>query len=418
MRLVSRRSVLRGLGVGAAAPLFAPVLRDYVREARGQGLPDKRIAFLFGQYSFPPKYINPVVRSPTDFDLNPICAPAEAVKSDMILVRNLGIQQGPGANGGHGQDQGVYMGLGTKFGWTGETWATKVGKDGTIDRFIARKIGVNDRLSSIVFRPGGKPLLPVDYASWDGDDKPYPDYASAVDAYDKIFVGATLPAGAAPVDAKVLLARDNSVLDFVADEIKTLQTRLAGPEREKLDRLTESLRGVERKLAAAAAAPALKCTPPARPTAGSRSQNVEASVDVAAMALACGLTHVATLTLGPDNHDANHADSPSVGTDNTWRLMQAVRVYTKLKALGLSSSSLVLYSDPNGPVHHGGFDEAYFYFMFGSMGGAFKTGRVLELSGRPYMGDFYAAVASAMGVATDTFGDPAKCKGPLSALRA
>src|SRR6185503_3644386 len=108
MHLLKRRSVLRGLGIGAGCSMFIPLLRDWLREAHGQALPNKRIAFVLGQWSFPEKYFNPVVRSETDFDLNPVASPLEPLKSEMLLLRNLRIPQAPGANGGHGQDEGAY----------------------------------------------------------------------------------------------------------------------------------------------------------------------------------------------------------------------------------------------------------------------------------------------------------------------
>jgi hypothetical protein len=395
--------------------MFAPLTRDFLREAHGQALPDNRIAFVLGHWSFPSKYMDAVVRTETDFDLSPFASPLEPHKPELLLLRGLRIPQGPGANGGHGQEEGEYLGLGDKFGWDGEGWHTKVGQQGTIDRYIARQIGQNDRMSSISF--GWGPLLPIDYTSWDGDDRPYPSFTDPLDAYDKLFAGATLPVGSEPIDTQAMLARDKSLLDFVAGEVQTLRGRLAGTEREKLDRFTESLRAVERKLGALANAPVVQCALPAEPAAGLSDREAnEASVDVAAMALACGLTHVAALSIGPDNHEQNHQDLPSVGTDNTWRLEQASRLFSRLKELGLGSSALVLYSDPCGPIHHGGYDQDYFYFLLGSLGGAIKGGRVVDVR-QAYMGDLYAGVASAVGVPTTTFGDPSLCKGPLAALR-
>ncbi|MDX2023119.1 MAG: DUF1552 domain-containing protein [Deltaproteobacteria bacterium] len=419
MPFVSRRSLLRGLALGASTSMFRPLLKEFIREARGEAGPAKRLAFVFGQYSFPRKYMDPKIRTATDFDLNPATSPLAPFKSELTLIRNLGAPQGPGANGGHGQDEGVYLGLGTQFGWTGSDWATNVGKDGTIDRFIGKRIGASDKFSSLSFRPGGRPLLPVDYTSWDGDDQPYPAFATPLDAYDKIFGGAMLPPGAPPVDTTALLKQDQSLLDFTVGEIKVLESRLAAPEKEKLGKFTESLRAVEKKLTAVAMAPVVSCENPAKPAATlARQQAVEAQVDIAAMALACGLSHVSAMNVGPDNHDANHEDAPSVGTDNTWRLQQTAKLFGKLKELGLGDSSLVLYSDSNGLDHHGGRDQGYFYWVLGGLGGRLKTGRILDLpASRPYLGDFYVSLANLMGLQdVSRFGLPELSKGALTAF--
>jgi hypothetical protein len=384
--------------------------RDWMREAHGQARSDKRFAVLLGRWSFPEKYLNPVVRSETDFDLNPVAQPLEPFKAKLLFVNGLRIPQGPGANGGHGQEEGQYLGLGDLFGWNG-TWNTKAGRDGSIDRHIARQIGQNDLRSSVTLTLPTDSTLPISYLSWDGDDKPYPGFTKPLDAYDALFARAMLPAPE-PQDAQALLAQDKSVLDFVAADVKTLQSRLAGPEREKLDRFTDSLRALERKLNAVANTPQPKCDTPAAPTSAADELAIcEANVELATMALICGITHVTALSLGPDNHDANHQDLPEVGTHQTWRLTQAARLYERLEQAGLGDSSLVLYSDACGAIHHGGYEQPYFYFALGGLGGAIRTGRVLESS--RYMGDFYAAVATAMGAPTTSFGNASLFQSPL-----
>ena len=52
------------------------------------------------------------------------------------------------------------------------------------------------------------------------------------------------------------------------------------------------------------------------------------------------------------------------------------------------------------------------YVIAGSCGGAFKTGRAIHFGGAAHSG-LLIALANAMGVPTDSFGDPQFSNGPL-----
>ncbi len=59
------------------------------------------------------------------------------------------------------------------------------------------------------------------------------------------------------------------------------------------------------------------------------------------------------------------------------------------------------------------------YVLAGSCGGAWKTGRFLDLTdpnGDPTHNQLLLSICHAMGVDVATFGNPAYCKGPLPRL--
>lgn len=440
MHLIKRRNFLGGLGLGAAAGLIGPLLGQSIRQAQGAG-PDKRLLLMLGTYCFPDKYL-PVRRAEADFDLGATMAPLAPYKDDLLLVTNFNVN-GAIANAGHG-----HIGCDYLSGFKSKDFGGTTGP--TFDRYLARKLGQNDRFASILLYDdddGGG------YETYDSADKPFPGIMSSVEAYERLFAQA-VPGMTDDGAARALLARKQSILDFVVADVARVSGRLSAPEREKLDLYTESLRGIEKRLTAPAASGA--CTPPAKPPESLRKipvvsngapqciENAEHHVEIASLALACGLTHVAVVAFNGENvsslgikqltddgtlfegiHGLNHLDHPGVGITQNWRMKQVARGVELLRGAGVGDASVVAYGDSNGTVHHQGDGDATMLLMVGRLGGAFKTGRWVQferpsagIKGPPrrYMNDLYVSLANALGVAVDSYGDASVCKGPMTEL--
>jgi hypothetical protein len=56
--------------------------------------------------------------------------------------------------------------------------------------------------------------------------------------------------------------------------------------------------------------------------------------------------------------------------------------------------------------------------LAGGAGGAWKTGRYLNFAGKVPHNNLLVSILNGMGVATNTFGDPTYCTGPLAELAA
>ncbi len=439
MHLIGRRNFVAALGLAAGAPLLAPLARNLISEAQGAEA-SKKLLIMLGNYSFRDEHFLPSRQtSDTDFDLNPIMKPLEPYKSDLIVVANP-IVPGLAANGGHGVMDSDYLSCKRSPDWYHP-------EGPTIDRFLGSKLGVNDRLPSLSLvtgteNPNGNPQ-----PSTDGFDKPYPSIIAPLDAYKKAFMDG-VPA-AQGVDPNVLLRREKSLLDFVTADITRLNARLAAPEREKLDRYTESLREIERGLTLK---PSVTCEAPSAPSDELGKQlppsnqmeqaYFEAHVDIASLALACGVTHVALVSYSGDypaplglrgsdgesgTHGYNHLNDLSLlGQITSYRMEQFARAVSKLRQLGQQDDALVAYGDQNGNVHHQSGD-AMFFMTIGKLG-YFKTNQFIrferpsdeKMTGpkRRGLAEYYVSIANALGVPVDTFGDPAFCEGAMPGLKA
>ena len=138
--------------------------------------------------------------------------------------------------------------------------------------------------------------------------KPLPTVLNPVLAHRQYFA-----AGAAG-DARKAFDVDTNLLDFLADDVKRMQTRLDGSEREKLDHYLgafEAMSGRQGKLARMADA-ITKVTPKVDPKLGNIVQSktaptgvfdrLEAQFDIAAGTMIAGLTNTVTVSggAGPD----------------------------------------------------------------------------------------------------------------------
>jgi hypothetical protein len=344
----------------------------------------------------------------------------------------------------------------------------------SIDRFIGQELVKRQRQAQLaedaqasiamgLQEYGNAPALCV---SADGPDQPFPARATPMAAYSAYF-GAL--AEGQTLSPEQLLARDQSLLDFVRGETASLGAQLGMHERRKLDQYETSLRELEHQLGRVYASQG-QCAAYTGPNPGLdhyvRDVSMEAChafADIAANAFACNLTHAAHISIlgreaphrafpwltgNLDHHGmgANHTnDMASMAKIDEFVLSLLPRIMDKLAEVpegngSMADNTLLMYvnscggRDHNGQYHHA-------VVMLGDAGGAIRAGRYLRYPGGPaYQGlahdpdatpgvafkqtdpnqhslsDVYVAVARAMDIPIDSFGDPAHCKGPLPGL--
>src|SRR5262249_30697979 len=105
-----------------------------------------------------------------------------------------------------------------------------------------------------------------------------------------------------------------SILDFVRGEIGTLRPQLGATEQQKLDQHLTSLREIEKQLSGTMAPTSCTVPSPPDPTQFPKIQQynggepyfdaiVNAHIDMLASAIACGVTHFATLFMNDLSYD-------------------------------------------------------------------------------------------------------------------
>ncbi|MAQ17618.1 MAG: Tat (twin-arginine translocation) pathway signal sequence domain protein [Sandaracinus sp.] len=313
-----------------------------------------------------------------------------------------------------------------------------VGEGASIDQFVARHIGGASPFASLELGVltsawGGNVQTRMSYAR-QGEHLPNADRPA--DVHRRVF-GAVVEPGAA--DDR--LARRASILDLLQDEVADLRASAPRSEHAKLDAHLDALRRAETTLTSpgvagcALDAPTLALDPGANdafPAVG------RAQMDLLVAALACGQTRVASLqwshTVGPvvfswlgiaeGHHSLSHFDDANTaGVDafvraERWFAEQFAYLLQRLEDQpdpesggSLLDSTLVLWAQELGD---GRLHECR-SVPWVLAGGPMRGGRYLQLGGAPHQ-QVLTSVARALGVDTESYGDPSYGTGPLAEL--
>ena len=246
---------------------------------------------------------------------------------------------------------------------------------------------------------------------------------------------------------------NGTLLDFMVDDIKRLQKRIHGVDKEKLDIYLdsfESLRERRRKLKGVEAQVRKNApTVDDKYTSKTETDRIEAHFDIAASALIAGLTNVITIRpdtlsvqysgLGADKgvHGLGHGE----GTDpigfrrkiRTFHVQQIARLAKKLKAVPegngtMLDNTLIVYFSDAGEKHHASSTQ-WPFVLVGGAGRHIKTGRYLQFpayqkKGHHTIANLHMTLAHFAGLKLKTFGqldmnlDKGAQTGPLTTLLA
>jgi hypothetical protein len=303
----------------------------------------------------------------------------------------------------------------------------------SLDQYVAQKQAGATPLASLELGVGqaedGQGAV-----SWAAAGRSVIGEASPFKVYARLMGRGASP-GASEAEAARLLARRRSIIDTVTDPLSQLEGRLGGADRAIVDNYLDSVRGVERELAAFEArlgqCKAVELgpdpsVPGQQPWWQQNTHLPEAMAlqrQLAVMALACDLTRVVTLTVAGSSgakrtfdaiegvspstdwhtisHDVEKGRPDELTRIERWHAEQLASLLDGLKAAvepngsSLLSNTLVLTNNEygcNGPVSylppdpgtglrnnltHSGVMMPY--VLFGQCGGAIKTGRNLVL---------------------------------------
>lgn len=293
---VSRRSLLRQFSAGAGGVLLAPYLRKLEAREQGTYRTPRRVVFVLFGNGFPefgsvPEGVSleggetrqiPLDRHELPFDIEPF----EPYRDRLAIVHGLrGGRVMPYHGGGFGALSGLFNGAGTER-------FTKVAGE-SIDAAFARRLPGIFPILNLGIDPGS-PSTRTYYCSsaWRAG-RPIASQCRPELAYQSLFgsIGAT----------KNDFASRRNLLDLMSGDLRRLEGHLTGLEREQLDHHLAALESLSKREsdlsgrfesgALAAAAPKL---PSPFPVAW--KDTVTAQFDIAAAALAAGLTNVVTIT--------------------------------------------------------------------------------------------------------------------------
>lgn len=453
-----RRNFLKGTALGAGAVVLAPLVGALEAQAAGTAHRAKRFLFVVEGNGLPPHQVQPVgltrakendrtkliEKALTDHALPKALEPVAEWKNKLTVVQGL---SGRVCGGGHSNDFGA-LGCYSAKGGVGNSGMPQAE---TIDGALAQKLGgpfphvglgMSDRAEHTI----------IYNVSASGKSMPLPTQCRPDLAFGQLF------GSVAGGDARKEFEAEGNLLDFLKDDLKKLEARVAGPEREKLQQHMAAYEAMrDRQSRIAGMAEALRANAPKvtdKYKSAVETDRLDAQFDLAGAALISGLTNVVTVSSGAGNpyfsvkftglginigkHGIGHGgNSDGMTADEMstkirrYHFELIARTMKKLAAVKegdgtMLDNTCVVYLSDAAEGHHSRCWE-WPMVLIGNLGGALKCGRYVEYpfygkKGHRTIGNLYAALLHAAGEKREFFGvkDPnlPDLDGPLPELLA
>jgi hypothetical protein len=460
MAHITRRGFIERLSLTTGAALLSPMVKTLVAQAQGTLKARKRLIIVtipngMNMGRFTPTDLPPEAKSLANtintqtFSLPPMFVPLQPWKSRLLMTDGYSNMQG---NGGHNISYAGFACVPNH----GERESSFTPGGQTFDQYMAGKLGPGTAFSSIHLGATDKPATLVNQCWAKGDNQPVPIQCSATDAVKTYFAGVqAAPSGGASAGPPKEIIERGKLFDFLLDDIKRVQGRLAGAERAKMDEYLAAVADTQSRLGALQASAGKCATPGSTPAGAYPEQRFDLMIDIGAAAVMCGLTNVLTvsyigigsndwvmrLTGTPDTsfHDLGHGQFGGVTTYDKfidYFSKGVARMASKLDSLregdqSILDQSVIMYISDNGEQHHSRNFRTPLV-LIGDAGKKLKTdGRYLRYptrngtnarlpegsgpAGMRVMADVFTTLSHALGHPTDWGkGGKEPTKGPLT----
>jgi BMFP domain-containing protein YqiC len=224
---LSRRTLLRGVGVGLALPL----LDAMAPAARAQtAIVPRRMFGICNNLGLLPGEFFPADAGP-DYSPSPYLKILEPYRKDFTVLSGV---SHPNVDGGHPSDISFLTAA-------PHPASSSFRNTISLDQFIAERVGIQTRFPSLTLavNTAGRSL------SWTGSGVAIPPEQSAAGVFRQMFIQGT----AKEVEAKIAeLDSGRSILDAVSDQVRDLESNVNASDRARLDQYFTSVRDLENRL--------------------------------------------------------------------------------------------------------------------------------------------------------------------------
>jgi hypothetical protein len=429
-KALSRRTLLRGLGTAVALPALDAMTPAFAAKSTAP----VRMAFVYVPNGIDMRNWN------MDYEgafreLPRILKPLEPFKNDFTMLSNLTHNNGrallDGA-GDHGRCCGAYL-----TGVQPRKSAVDIRVGISCDQIVANKIGHLTRFPSLEVGiedarqagdcDSGYSCAYTNNLAWRSETQPLPPILDPRAMFERLF-------GDGVELSPEARARQNryrrSILDFVTEDTRKLQTALGPTDKRKLDEYLSSIREIEKQIAKAEKDNAQINPGMDKPygVPADFAEHFKLMTDMITVAFRADLTRVLTFLVTregtsrayreigiADGHHplTHHRNDPAmmekVAQINTYHMTQFAAWVEKLKSIKegdgtLLDNCMIVYgaglSDGNRHTH-----EDLPTIIAGSGGGAVKGGRRIVYRKETPMSNLFVTMMDRMGAPVEYFGD-------------
>jgi hypothetical protein len=401
---ITRRTVLRGLGVSVALPLLEAMLPGSALAAQASPQP-RRLAWLYVPNGILMEDWTPAVEG-ANFALPATLGPLAPFRDDLTVLTGLTCDKarpngdGPGD---HARAMSAYL--------TGcqprKTSGANIKAGISADQVAAQKVGKATKFASLeIGCEGGRQAGNCDsgyscaYSStiaWRGEASPVAKEINPRQVFERLFS----PNGGKGTDFKKANYR-KSLLNHVAEEARSLKNRLGSTDQRKLDEYLTGVREIEERLQRVEKASDAQGVPGGyRPPTGvprDRKEHLRLMADMLVLAFQADLTRLATFAFANEgsnrpyreidvpegHHDLSHhrgqkEKQQKIQKINRFHIEQLAYLVGKLKAVKegdrtLLDSCLIAYGSGNSDGNRHNHDNLP-VILLGKGGGTVRPGR-------------------------------------------
>jgi hypothetical protein len=441
---ISRRHVLKGLGVTVALPFLDAMVpaRGWAQTTR----PRVRLAaieMVHGSAGATKIGAEKNMWSPAQvgraFDLTPSSLqPLDSLRDHLTIISNTDVRnaeafEAPEIGGDHFRSSAVFL---TQM-HPRQTQGSDVRVGTSLDQYYAQKFGQDTAIPSLqlcienVDQAGGcsygYSCVYTDSISWASPTEPLPMVRDPRTVFDMLFgVGAT------PQDRADRRKEDRSILDWIAEDMSRLRNTLGATDRARLGEYLEDIREIERRIQRVEAQNTsgeereLPGAPVGVPD--SFEEHIKLMFDLQALAFASDITRVFAFKLGRDASNRVFADSgvttgfhsashhgdredrvAAFARINRYHISMLPYFIDKLRRTPdgdgtLLDNTLVIYGSPmgNSNVHN---HKRCPLLLAGHAGGKLKGGVHIKASDGTPMANAMLSMMHMLGLEADKFGD-------------
>lgn len=440
-RHLPRRAVLKGLGATLALPFLDAMVPAFARASQVHAASPTRMAFVYVPNGiimdeWTVAGLDGAFPLPTEFPR--ILQPVAAYRDQFSILSGL-MQDGGRA---HGDGPGDHARAGASYLTSAhpkETAGADIQAGVSVDQVAAQHIGGQTRFPSLELGceeglyggncDGRYSCAYSNTISWRTPSAPMPQETSPRAVFERMFGTADLDPD--PARRARRAAYDQSVLDLVLDQAKTLQGTVGATDRRKLDEYLFSVRDIEKRIVQAEQAADVAPPELARPRPGvpqSFIAHARLMFDLMTVAFQTDMTRVITFMVGLElgnkvyeeagvseahhgltHHRGDAGKIEKITQINRFHVEQFTHLLERLSTTNdgdgtLLDHSMVVYgagiSDGNRHHHH---DLPT--LLAGRAGGRITQGRHISYAPETPMANLFVTMLSYLGVEKESLGD-------------
>jgi hypothetical protein len=442
---LSRRTVLRGLGVSVFLPLLDSMVPAQTPLAQTAANPKLRLGLCFMPHGAVMPNWTPVKRGP-NFKLSRTLAPLAPHQDQVVVISNMAHQMaapaGPGDNGGdHTRSPTVYLsGVHPK-----RTDGADIRAGVTIDQIAATKIGQETPLPSLELATEdfsglvgscdvGFSCAYMNTISWRTPTTPLPMEINPRVVFDHLFGD-----GATAEERLDRIEQQRSILDAVTGQMRRLERGMGANDRNRVAEYLDTVREIERRIQLAEKQNANSSLAVPQSPSGipdDHEAHTKLMFDLMAIAFQADITRISTFMMAREvsyrtfpklgisegfhpasHHQNNPARLENLTKINTYHVGLVAYMLERLKSIpdgdgNLLDHSLILYGSgmSNSNIHN---HSPLPVFVAGGAAGHIKGGRHLLYPDGTPMANLLLSILHKAGIQQESVGDST---GPLMEL--